>query len=171
VSKPILRDAFGHHLWATLRVIDACLALSAEQLETAVPGTYGSIIATVRHLVGGDRWYLVSMSGDRVADIDENQLGLPELRAEMERNGATWTEILGEDPDPDSFFVGHSDDGFESHATVSIRLAQALHHGTDHRSQICTALTNLGLEPPGIDVWDFGLQNGRFWEVPPTSTP
>jgi hypothetical protein len=35
--------------------------------------------------------------------------------------------------------------------------------------QICTALTTLGVEPPAIDVWDFGLQAGRVVEVPPTS--
>ncbi|HEX9124342.1 MAG TPA: hypothetical protein VF984_13465, partial [Actinomycetota bacterium] len=63
----------------------------------------------------------------------------------------------------------HRDDGSETHAPVSIRLAQVLHHGTDHRSQICTVLTTLGIEPPAIDVWDFGLQDGRVVEVPPTS--
>jgi uncharacterized damage-inducible protein DinB len=44
-----------------------------------------------------------------------------------------------------------------------------LHHGTDHRSQICTALTALGVEPPGIDAWAYGLQAGRVVEVLPTS--
>jgi uncharacterized damage-inducible protein DinB len=52
---------------------------------------------------------------------------------------------------------------------MGIRLAQALHHGTDHRSQICTALTSLGLEAPAIDVWDFAETQGRLLEVPPTS--
>jgi len=41
----------------------------------------------------------------------------------------------------------------------------------DHRSQICTALTTLGLEPPLIDVWAFGIQTGRVVEVAPTSSP
>jgi uncharacterized damage-inducible protein DinB len=50
---------------------------------------------------------------------------------------------------------------------MSIRLAQVLHHGTDHRSQICTALTTLGVDPPDIDAWDFGLQDGRVVEIPP----
>ena len=42
-----------------------------------------------------------------------------------------------------------------------------IHHGTDHRSQICTALTTLGVEPPLIDVWAFGLQTGRVVETSP----
>ena len=56
-----------------------------------------------------------------------------------------------------------------SHNTMGIQLTQALHHGTDHRSQICTALKTLGAEPPGIDVWDFGEQEGRVVELPPAS--
>jgi uncharacterized damage-inducible protein DinB len=63
----------------------------------------------------------------------------------------------------------HRDDGSQTHAPLGIRLAQVLHHGTDHRSQICTALTTLGVEPPAIDVWDFGEQDGRVLEVPPAS--
>ena len=169
MSGSLLGDAFAHHVWATLRLIDACLALSAEQLGTAVPGTYGSILQTQRHLVGADSWYLFTMTGKRTSLIDEDRRDLPELRAAMEGHGTAWSRVLGEDLDPDAV-LGEvdDDDGYEKHAPVGIRLAQALHHGTDHRSQICTALTTLGVEPPAIDVWDFGLQDGRVVEVPPT---
>jgi uncharacterized damage-inducible protein DinB len=76
---------------------------------------------------------------------------------------------LAQDLDPETVLERHRDDGSETHAPIGIRLAQALHHGTDHRSQICTALTTLGVEPPEIDVWDFGWQAERVVEVPPTS--
>jgi uncharacterized damage-inducible protein DinB len=52
------------------------------------------------------------------------------------------------------------------HAPLGIRLAQALHHGTDHRSQVCTALTTLGIEPPAIDLWDYGALDGRVFTEP-----
>jgi uncharacterized damage-inducible protein DinB len=41
-----------------------------------------------------------------------------------------------------------------AHAT-NLLFAQALHHGTDHRSQICTALSANGYEVPDIDVWSY----------------
>jgi uncharacterized damage-inducible protein DinB len=166
----LLGDAFAHHVWATLRVIDTCLALSPEQLGTAVPGTYGSILETARHLVGSDSWYLFTMTGERTGLIDEDHMGLPELRAAMEGHDAAWSRLQAQDLDPDAV-LGEvdDDDGYQKHAPIGIRLAQALHHGTDHRSQICTALTTLGVEPPAIDVWDFGLDDGRVVEVPPTS--
>jgi uncharacterized damage-inducible protein DinB len=169
MSRSVLEDAFGHHVWATLRLIDACLPLNPEQLGTPVPGTYGSILETVRHLVGADSSYLFSVTGGRTPLIDEEHMDLPELRAAMEGHSAAWSSLLAQDLDPDAVVVRRRDDGSETHAPMGIRLAQALHHGTDHRSQICTALTTLGVEPPAIDVWDFGEQDGRVVEVPPTS--
>ena len=169
MARSMLDDAFAHHVWASLRVLDACLELTPEQLETAAPGTYGSILDTARHLVGGDSFYLFRMTGDHAHVIDEDHMSLPELRAEMEGHGAAWSGILSLDLDPDAILVGRNDDGSETHAATGIRLAQVLHHGTDHRSQICTALTTLGIEPPDIDVWAYAAQNGRLVEVPPTS--
>jgi uncharacterized damage-inducible protein DinB len=169
VNTTLLRDPFGHHVWATLRLLDACLALSPEQLETSVPGTYGSIIGTLRHLVGGDASYLFVLTGGSNPDVDEANMDLRELRTMMEANGAAWTSLLAGDLDPDLVIVRHRDDGSDSHAPMGVRLAQAVHHGTDHRSQICTALTTLGVEPPMIDVWDFAQEDGRIVVVPPTS--
>src|SRR5579859_4250404 len=140
MSGSLLGDAFAHHAWATVRLVDACLELSPEQLGTGVPGTYGSILETMRHLVGGDSSYLFVLTDGRVPEIEEERMDLRELRAAMERNGASWSRLLGVDLDPATVIIRHRDDGSESHAPMGIRLAQALHHGSDHRSQICTAL-------------------------------
>jgi len=164
-----MRDAIAHHVWATLRLIDACLPLSEEQLATAVPGTYGSMIDTIRHLVAGDSGYLFVIGGGQTQPIEEEGKGLAELRAVMEANGAAWSTVLDGELDPEAILVRHRDDGSEFHAPRGVRLAQVLHHGTDHRSQICTALTTLGLEPPEIAVWDFAWEQGRVQEVPPAS--
>ena len=95
-------------------------------------------------------------------------MDIAELRSVMAGHGDHWAALLSTDPDPDRNVVRHRDDGSESHAPMAIRLAQALHHGTDHRSQICTALTNLDIEPPGISVWDFGDSQGRLLLTEPT---
>ena len=167
MSRPLLEDAFAHHVWATLRLIDTCLGLAPEQLEAEVPGTFGPILPTIRHLVGADASYLFALTGGRRPPIDDGGMSLPGLRAAMESNGAEWKALLAQGLDPDTVVVRHRDDGSESHAPAGIRLAQALHHGTDHRSQICTILTTLGVEPPAIDVWDFADEHGRLNEIPP----
>ncbi|MEA2520240.1 MAG: hypothetical protein QOF49_2320 [Chloroflexota bacterium] len=146
-------------------MFDACLALEPAQLDTTVPGTYGSIIDTLRHLVAGDCGYLFALTGGRTAEIDEERMELAALRERMEANGAEWAAVVAEDIDPDADIVRHREDGIDSHAPFGIRLAQALHHGTDHRSQICTALSSLGVTPPEIDVWEFADQDGKLSET------
>lgn len=162
MSRPLLSDAFGHHIWATQRLIEACLVLEPDQLDTNVPGTYGSIIDTMRHTVGADCGYLYTLTAGRRPEISEDELDLAALRAEIDRNGPEWAAIAAAEIDPDQDVVRHRDDGTDSHAPLGIRLAQVLHHGTDHRSQICTALTSLGVTPPEIDAWDFAGQDGRL---------
>jgi uncharacterized damage-inducible protein DinB len=167
MSSSPLTDAFAHHAWATLRLIDACAELSEEQLATAVSGTYGPILDTLRHLVASDSWYLSVISEGAHEPFDEESgLGLAELRAAIERQGEGWARLLQAEIDPDRMVVRRRDDGSETHAPLGVRLAQVVHHGTDHRSQVCTMLTSLGIEPPWIDVWDYAEAMGRSTEIP-----
>ena len=170
MTRSPIEDALAHHVWGTLLIIDTCAQLSPEQLETTVPGTYGSIIETVRHTVGADSWYLFRLAGDEHPPIEEDGMALAELRAAMERIGPAWLAVGAANPDPDEVISVVRDDGSETHAAKGLRLAQVLHHGTDHRSQICTALTALGMEPPEVDAWAWGQQAGRVTEVPPTAS-
>lgn len=168
MSRSLLADAFEHHVWATLRLIDACSELTEEQLATAVTGTYGSILDTLRHTVGADCSYLALLSDGARDEIAEETLDLPALRAAMAQNGPIWASLLAGEPDPDVEVVRVRDDGSESGAPMGVRLTQAVHHGTDHRSQVCTALTELGIEPPEIDVWSWAWDHDRLRETEPT---
>jgi uncharacterized damage-inducible protein DinB len=170
MGGPLMEDAFAHHVWATLRLVDTCLALSPQQLETTVPGTYGSILDTLRHCIGSDAWDLFVATGDRASLIDEDDMHLSELRGAMESHGPAWSRLLAQDLDPDAVLDEvDEDDGYERNIAMGIQLAQALHHGTDHRSQVSTVLTALGVEPPTIDVLEFGIQEGRVVEITPAS--
>ena len=111
MSRSLLEDAFAHHVWATLRLIDTCLGLAPEQLEVEVPGTFGPILPTMRHLVGADASYLFALTGGRRPTIDDGDMGLPGLRAAMESNGAEWKALLAQGLDPDTVVVRRRDDG------------------------------------------------------------
>ena len=166
MTPSLLADAFGHHVWATLRLLDTCTELDERQLAASVPGTYGSILDTLRHLVASDASYLAVVTQGGTAPIDASEMDVAALRAAMVERAPRWRSFIAGNLDPEAILVRHRPDGSESHAPLGIRLAQALHHGSDHRSQVCTALTTLGLEPPAIDVWDFGVQEGRVVNVP-----
>ena len=165
----LVRDAFEHHAWATLNVIDACAALPPEILEVNVLGTYGSIEATLRHLVESDSYYLDDFFGGWLARQHPTET-LRDLRELAVAQAQAWSALLDGELDGDE--VIHEvdpDDGYQRDATVGIRLAQALHHGNDHRSQICTTLSAHGFTPPPVSVWEYGFASGRASEVlPPT---
>jgi len=169
VPRSPLADAFAHHVWATIRLIDTTDGMGEEQLRATAPGTYGSIIDTLRHIVASDRSYLALLSNGRVERVDDEFMTLADLRAVMLEDAPEWSRVVAELDDPDRIFVRQRPDGSANRSPAGIRLAQALHHGTDHRSQICTILTTLGIEPPEIDVWEFGVQDGRTIETPAPS--
>ena len=80
MSSSLLEAAFAHHVWATLRLIDACRDLTAEQLDTNAAGTRGPILETVRHLVESDAFDLFVLTGDRAYNVDAGRMSLSEAR-------------------------------------------------------------------------------------------
>jgi uncharacterized damage-inducible protein DinB len=44
---------------------------------------------------------------------------------------------------------------------AGVFITQALHHGSEHRAQICTILGALGHEPPDVSAWGYGFASGR----------
>jgi uncharacterized damage-inducible protein DinB len=172
MSKSLMADPIEHHVWATLGLIDACDALSNEQLASTAVGTYGTIIDTLRHIVGADSSYLYSLTGGTsllVGDDELETMGLAGLRATMQGLRHSWTDFVNQQLDGAAICVRRRQDGSELRVEVGLRLAQVLHHGTEHRSQICTVLTTLGLEPPEIDVWTYAERQGRLVVIPATS--
>jgi uncharacterized damage-inducible protein DinB len=168
MTRSLLADAFDHHVWATQLLMTSCSELTPAQLGSTVPGTFGSILDTLRHIVGADCNYLAVLTDSAIDRIDEESMELAQLRSTFDRISAAWPDLLARDLDADQDYVRYRDDGSEAHAPLGIRLAQVLVHGTDHRSQIATALTQLGVTPPEMDVWDFAVSVGRFRETPPT---
>jgi len=41
------------------------------------------------------------------------------------------------------------------------KIIPALHHGSEHRAQICTILGALGYEPPDVSAWGYAFASGR----------
>ena len=169
MPRSLIDDAFDHHGWATACLLDACLGLTPAQLAATVPGAYGSILATLRHFVGGDHYFLAMLNEEPEPRLDTTSMGVKELRATADANAAGWRALLGRQLDPDTAIRDVDDEGWTRDAPPGIRLAQALDHASEHRGQVCTVLTALGLEPPDLSAWRFGAESGRMTDVPPAS--
>lgn len=151
-----LRDMFRHHAWATRTLIDYCEALPREQLEAAEPGTYGPILATLVHLVAADQRYLEHMTGEKTAAPrrEDTEPSLAELRTRFEAQGRQWEALLDRAAVLDVTMPARGTWPAVPHAEDLLFLL-AIQHGNDHRTQVCTVLGALGLEPPEIDGWSY----------------
>jgi uncharacterized damage-inducible protein DinB len=160
----LLDAAFAHNTWATVQILDACRGLSTEELQTNVPGTRGPIIDTLRHIVSAEAVDLEIVTGVP-ANEELDHMPAEKLPAAAKELGAAWSRFLSQPIDPDEPVREIDDtDGYERTAPLAIRLAGTLNHGSDHRSQICTALTTLRVQPPKIDCMDYGIAVHRVSE-------
>lgn len=155
-----LHVAFEHHGWANVRVLDVCGTLAPEQLAYHMTGTYGSILATMVHVIESDGFYLAALGV--IPEFDPLEpTNFAAMRERIELQTGAWRRYLESEPDPDAIVTDAVGDvQYRNVASVGVRLAQALHHGSDHRSQICSALSALRLVVPEIDVWEYAAATG-----------
>ena len=152
-----LSEAFQHHLWATEALIKHLRTLPAEALTARAPGVYGDVLATLAHLVDADARYLRYLEGTPPPKTGPDPARSLDGLAEALRDQAPrWRMVLERAGELDVTLPVRGDRPELPHAT-NLLLAQALHHGTDHRSQICTILSVNGYEAPDIDVWSYWM--------------
>src|SRR5437660_8299974 len=72
---------FGHNLWANLRLLVRCAALSGEQLAATILGGYGSIRDTLQHIVTAEQLYFSIISTGQRYDRTKHPppVTLPEM--------------------------------------------------------------------------------------------
>ena len=150
-------EFFQHHQWATVRLLEHCQALGSETLDGVVPGTYGSVIATLRHISAADERYLHLLEGTpRRPELTEAaELDLPALLATTRDRGERWLRLLSAGVDPTRRITRTRMDGTQDTTDARTLVVQAIHHGNDHRTQVCTVLGALGLDVPDLDAWTY----------------
>jgi uncharacterized damage-inducible protein DinB len=160
-----LVELFRHKTWATVSLIEACQQLTAEQLDAAAPGTYGSIRATLVHLVASDESYLDTVTGQPVADpLSDESAPLSELADRIRQVDQRW-QLVASDPKAANREIV-TDDGWRMPAAVPI--AQAIQHADEHRGQVLSVLGANGIDLPGLDigedldVWHHGIATGMM---------
>lgn len=144
---------FEHNNWANLRIIRACANLSDEQLD-AEPrsATKGTIRRTLTHLVSSQGSYLslLTLPVNERADV---RLDYAQLQESARISGVGLLELAKGDRIPLENPLRTTDDYFVEPWVVML---QAINHATEHREQICSMLTALGITPPDLDGWSYG---------------
>ena len=98
-----LLDPLRHNAWATSRLLEFCGSLSAEQLGATSRGTYGSVLATLQHIIGAEGRYRMRLA-DTAPDWPrqpEDSEDLDELVRMADDMARFWDELAAGDFDPE----------------------------------------------------------------------
>ena len=161
----MLIEAFRYNRWANLHLLDACATLSDEQLQLTAPGTYGTIAATWSHLLSAERRYLARLGGDQAQVSERDEFpGIAVLKEQASRSGDRLIEIAARIQPDDTIEDKHQGGTYRLH--LGVVLIQALHHGNDHRTHVCTILGQHGISYGDMDVWAYGEAIGALVLIP-----
>ena len=146
------------------RLLAACRPLSTEQLGTSVEGTYGTIAATLVHIANAQVAYAHRLlENERSEPLPEDPFpGFDAVTDRMDRGNADLERAAGLRDAGRTIVVTGDDPPGKWEMRVRLVLLQAINHGTEHRSQISTILTQLGVHPPDMDGWTYFEDSGQL---------
>jgi uncharacterized damage-inducible protein DinB len=159
MTENSLVKLFEHNNWANEKIIQACYALSNEQLD-AEPrsATQGTIRGTLTHLVSSQRGYFALLTLP-VTERPTNPLEFADLEESARTSGNGLLELARGARKPLESRLRTRDKHYTEPWVVML---QVINHATEHREQIKSMLSALGVTPPDIDGWDFGLTQGAL---------
>jgi len=154
MSENILEKLIEHNNWANNVIIQACSVLNDKQLDaTPQADTKGSIRRTLWHLIDSQQDYL-----SQLTDIEPRfNWQAPPTFAELQQAANGTGEgflALVRNESGQAFKTTIQKDGY--HIEPWVVMVQAINHATEHREQIKSMLSSLGIAPPRIDGWAYG---------------
>jgi uncharacterized damage-inducible protein DinB len=153
--EPTLIELIRYNNWANAQIIAVCQTLSGEQLAAFTPGAYGSIHRTLGHLVYAEADYVGRMTGNRPQPPFrwEDGPSVAELAAFAEQVAEALLDAAQRIPPTQLVHEEENRQFIDYHARHLFM--QAVNHGIEHRTNITTTLSGLGVPTPEIDGWGY----------------
>ncbi len=154
MTENFLVKLFEHNNWANMEIIQACSALRDEQLDAEPQSvTKGSIRSTLLHLVASQQSYLRTLTLPLEARLDAPTVAFGQLQESASKSGEGLLALARGEQKPlkpqlqtrDGYFV-----------EPWVLMVQVINHATEHREQISSMLSALGVTPPDLDGWSYG---------------
>jgi uncharacterized damage-inducible protein DinB len=155
MTEIFLVKIFEHNNWANQKIIEACYALTDEQLD-AEPhsSTKGNIRLTLVHLVSSQESYLRTLTLPVEDRLHPRTVAFAELEESARISGAGLLALAKGEQTPFELRLKTRDGHYTEPWVVVL---QAINHATEHREQIKSMLSALGVTPPDVDGWDYAI--------------
>jgi len=153
MNENMLVKLFEHNNWANLCTIQACAALSDEQLDAEPQSaTLGSVRSTLAHLVAAQHGYVSLLT----LPIEARQPISPtfaEFEQSVSQSGAGLLALARGEQKP---LMAQLQTRNSYLVEPWVVMVQVINHATEHREQINSMLSALGITPPDLDGWTYG---------------
>jgi uncharacterized damage-inducible protein DinB len=162
----ILTKLFHHNTWANLKLLDFCESLSEEQLGTTTVGCFGSIRDTLVHIVNSEVDYVNLATNKRPAvSLPSDQFqGFEVLKEGVRWAGDELLQLAIATRADTIVRVTRPQEPIYEYPLATF-IVQAFNHSTEHRTQISTIITQLGITPPVMSGWKYMREMGEFREL------
>jgi len=149
--EPTLVELIRYNNWANAQIIALCQNLAADQVAAAAPGAYGTIRDTLQHMVRAEADYVARLHGQPFKW--EAPPTLADLAAVASQAASALLEAVQRIP-PTQMVHEEEGDLFLDYQARQLFM-QAINHGIEHRTNITTILSSLGIATPEIDGWGY----------------
>jgi uncharacterized damage-inducible protein DinB len=159
------RQLARYNTWANERIYAAAAELSDAERKAKRPSFFGSIHATLNHILVGDRVWMSRLTAkpggplpskpDEIRSLDQELYGnFNELRAARVKEDARIADAVGryKDADLNRNLDYASMAGEERHTPLAQVLAHVFNHQTHHRGQVHGLLSHTRIAPPPLDM-------------------
>ena len=169
-AEPTLIEFIRYNNWANAQLLEVCLKLTPEQLAAGAPGTYGSIHATLGHIISAESSYIRRLTGVRPQPPFkwEDRPALADIAAFAPTVAQAMLEAVQNTPPLQ--IVHEEGDGWTFDYQARGLFIQVVNHGIEHRTNVTTILSALGLPELEIDGWGFLTAQGERYEVKQTGS-
>jgi uncharacterized damage-inducible protein DinB len=157
MSPDHFRTLARYNRWANGRLYAACAAAGQAELAKERPSYFGSILATLNHILVGDRLWMARFQGKPRTDIVSlGQILHPDFEGLAEERRAFDEELV-------AFFDGFTGEltrefryrtmaGDETASVLGWAMTHMFNHQTHHRGQVHDMLSATSVEPPALDL-------------------
>ncbi|OAN59539.1 DinB family protein [Magnetospirillum moscoviense] len=146
-----------YNQWANGRLYAACGQLGQDELARERPSYFGSILATLNHILLADRVWMGRFEGQPAQGIvslgqilHPDFSGLKEARDEFDRHIVAWCDGLSGDLARPLAYRTIA--GVAAETPLNWSLFHFFNHQTHHRGQVHGLLSHAGIEPPPLDL-------------------
>jgi len=158
-----LRGLLAYTIWADRRILEALAGVPAEELTRENGSSFGSLLATMAHILGAEQVWLGRFLGSPLERLP-SESDYPDLPSLAGGFTEFWPQLeffmaslAGDQLDATVEWVNSRGEAFS--APQRTALLHFVNHSTYHRGQVATQMRQLGHAPPTTDLvyWRGGV--------------